>query len=116
MIPTKVYLYVAAALVALFLYYQFIGLVEDNAQLEVEISNLTASADLLGKELIKRGKLNTQLNKDKANIESENKVLQDDLTKLKTTPQQSKCDVTATPDGYAERVLKRINNHKESLP
>jgi len=116
MIPNKVYYFIAAGLVALFLYYQFIGLVEDNAKQETEISNLTAATEILGKELILRGKLNTELNETKSIIESKNKVLQDDLIKLKTTPQQAKCDITATPDGYADRVLNREYKNNKVIP
>jgi len=112
----KIYTYGAVVIVALFLYFQFIGLVEENAKQETEISNLKASADLLGKELILRGKLNTKLNTDKAMIESKNRTLQDDLIKLKTTPQQAECDVTATPDGYADRLLNREYSNSKGVP
>ena len=116
MIPNKVYLYIAAGLVALFLYYQFIGLVEENAKQETEISNLTAATDILSKEIVLRGKLNVKLNKDKATIESKNRTLQHDLTELKTTPQQATCDVTATPAGYADRVLNREHQNNKDNP
>lgn len=112
----KLYLYGAAALVALFLYFQFIGLVEDKAKQETEISNLKSAAEILGKELVLRGKLNIKLNKDKVDIEDKRKVLQNDLIKLKTTPQQATCDITSTPAGYADRLLNRKYSNKESVP
>ena len=105
----KIAIYVIAGLVALFLYYQFIGLVEDNAIKDGEISNLKEAARILGEDSKRKSKLNIERAIKISNIEKSNKVLQDDLEKIKTTPQQAKCDLTATPIGYADRVLKRTN-------
>jgi hypothetical protein len=116
MIPNKVYLYAVGLLILWFLYSQFTGLIEDNAKQETEISNLTAAAKILGDELVLRGKLNTELNETKDIIESKNKVLQDDLIKLKTTPQQATCDITSTPTGYADRVLNREYKNNKGVP
>ena len=115
-IVNKIYIYGAGLLVLWFLYSQFIELTEDKAQQETEISNLRNATDILGKELVLRGKLNTKLNKDKVDIENKRKALQNDLTKLKTTPQQATCDVTATPVGYADRLLNREYSNKENVP
>lgn len=102
----KLYIYGAGLLILWFLYSQFTGLIEDNATQETEISNLKDATDILGKELINRSNINIKLAKAKIEIEKQNRELKNDLTKIKTTPQQAKCDVTDLPNGYLDRLLK----------
>lgn len=105
----KLKLYGIAALVAVFLYLQFIGLVEENAKQEVEISNLKEAAKILNEDSLRKSNVNIKRNKEIKKIQDDNQALKDELNKLETTPQQDICDATATPAGYADRLLKRTN-------
>jgi len=78
---------------------------EENAKLEAANSLLTEAAEVLGEEIKRRSELNVVREAEKETIEADNRKLQDELNKLKTTPQQAKCDITPTPTGYADRLL-----------
>ena len=84
----------------------FWNLVESNAEKEVIIENLEAAAKLYADNAKLKSKLNIELTNEKAKIQKDNEDLKDDLSKLKTTPQQVKCDRTPLPAGYFERLLK----------
>lgn len=113
----KIYLYVGLALIGLFLYFQFIGLVEDNAKLEIENADWKEAARLLGEDSERKSEINIKRSKKLSEIRKANKVLQHDLSKLITTPQQAKCDVTPLPAGYIDRVLSKNNRkNKKDTP
>lgn len=101
----KLYLYGVSLLIAWFLYSQFMGMHEKNAKLESANSLLTEASRVLGEEIKRRSALNAEREAEKEAIEADNRKLQDELKKLKTTPQQAICDATPTPDGYADRLL-----------
>src|SRR5680860_513795 len=106
---SKLYLYGALAIAAIFLYFQFIGLVEDNAQKDDQISKLSTANELYSKQAALKSKLNLELAKEKIAIQNANEALKDDLKRLKTTPKQESCDNTPLPAGYIKRLLDRNN-------
>lgn len=106
MIPNKVYYFLAAGCILYLLYSEYMSVHKELTEEKGKTSLLKEATDILAADSKRKSEINIKRGKERDIARIKNKELQDDLKALKTTPQQAKCDITPTPDGYADRMLR----------
>lgn len=80
--------------------------IQNSAKWELAAEQLADTVNLQSKEIAVKEQINVEAKKREEELQNETDKLYTDLGKLKRTKAQRDCDITNSPVGYPERMLK----------